>query len=163
MLVYMLSHCRDLTHLFFPLNNIRFPPRLWEHLAVMFNRSSSPYLICYHSPSDIIERYGFSVKLVVQAPTSMHGSSEGHMGYIYVRNGKKDAVSNRCDPVFKDAWEAVKGGIDELNQTLENQMNQKCNNGRLTRSRGVTMTAVSTIEQQEEAEKEQTKKNGVRK
>lgn len=89
----------------------------------------------------------------------MHGSSEGHMGYIYVRNGKKKTVSNSCDPVFKDAWEAVKGGIDVLDQAVENQMNQSCHNGRLTRSRGVTMTAVSTIEQQEEAEKE-AMKNG---
>jgi hypothetical protein len=146
------------THVY--MFSIGFPPRLWEHLAEMFNRSSSPYLICYHSPSDIIDRYGFDVKLVVQAPTSMHGSSEGHMGYIYVRNGKKKIdVSKSCDPLFKDAWDAVKGGREILQQAVEDKMGRNCHNGRMTRSQGVTMTAVSSIEQRELAEKK-AKKNG---
>jgi len=140
----------------------RFPPRLWKHLAEMFNRSSAPYLICYHSPSDIIERYGFNVNLVVQAPTSMHGSSEGHMGYIYKRTGKIIKMSGpiHCDPVFKDGWEAVKGGLDVLDQAVESLLQKSCNNGRLTRSRGIKMTALSSIEEKEEAEKE-AKKRGT--
>lgn len=135
----------------------RFPPRLWRHLSEMFNRSSAPYLICYHSPSDIIDKYGFNVKLVVQAPTSMHGSSEGHMGYIYERVGgvKSEASTSapNCDPLFKDAWEAVKGGLNVLDETVASRMQESCHNGRLTRSRGVKMTAVSSIEQKEEEEK----------
>jgi hypothetical protein len=127
----------------------------------MFNRSSAPYLICYHSPSDIIDRYGFDVKLVVQAPTSMHGSSEGHMGYIYQRStGKTSAMtgSPRCDPLFKSGWDAVMGGLDVLEREVESKMQESCHNGRLTRSRGVKMTVVSTIEQKEEAEKDAKKK-----
>lgn len=130
----------------------------------MFNRSSAPYLICYHSPSDIIDTYGFNVKLVVQAPTSMHGSSEGHMGYIYERVGKnkRTSGSDRCDPLFENAWEAVKGGLETMDEAVENQMQQSCHNGRLTRSRGVKMTVVSSIEQKEEAERQAKKKKGRR-
>lgn len=137
----------------------RFPPRLWAHLSEMFNRSSAPYLICYHSPSDIIDRYGFNVKLVVQAPTSMHGSSEGHMGYIYKRAGKNLSAptSPLCDPLFKTAWEAVKGDIDDLEDAVEAAMQDSCSSGRLTRSRGVKMTAISSIEEKEEAEKSSKK------
>jgi hypothetical protein len=76
------------------------------------------------------------------------------MGYIYVRNGKKVAEATSCDPLFKDAWDAVKGGREVLTQAVENKMKQSCHNGRMTRSRGVTMTAVSSIEQKELAEKE---------
>ena len=137
-----------------------FPPRLWEHMSKMFNRSSSPYLICYHSPSDIIDKYGFNVELVVQAPTSMHGSSEGHMGYIYKRTGRKGrcSASNRCDPLFKDGWDAVKGGLETLEQEVESRIKQTCHNGRLTRSRGAKMTVVSKIEQREEAKKDEMKR-----
>lgn len=127
----------------------------------MFNRSSAPFLICYHSPSDIIDRYCFDVKLVVQAPTSMHGSSEGHMGYIYQRStGNTSAMTDlpRCDPLFKSGWDAVKGGLDVLEREVEVKMQESCHNGRLTRSRGVKMTVVSTIEQKEEAEKDAKKK-----
>ena len=51
----------------------------------MWNRSRSSYLICFHSPRDIIDSYEFHVKLLVQTPTSMHGSNEGHAGYVYER------------------------------------------------------------------------------
>lgn len=124
----------------------------------MFNRSSAPYLICYHSPSDIIDKYGFNVKLVVQAPTSMHGSSEGHMGYIYERIGEKPARSDRCDPLFQDGWVAVKGGLEVLDEEVNRTIQESCHNGRLTRSRGVKMTVLSSIEQKEEAEKDAKKK-----
>ena len=65
----------------------RFPPKLFKQLGEMFNRSESPYLICYHGPKLMVERYGFNVELIVQSSTSMHGSSECHMGYLYRRVG----------------------------------------------------------------------------
>jgi len=59
----------------------------------MWNSSQSPYLICYHSPKDIIHSYDFDVELVDQEMTAMHGSKERHMGYIYRRrkSGLKEA------------------------------------------------------------------------
>lgn len=110
---------------------ISFPPTLFKKLGQMFNRSHSPYLICYHGPKLMIDRYGFNVELIHQESTSMHGSSECHMGYLYKRIGiddqgnkiKKNAssrskkVSNKendcrvllngkipCDPLFVNAW-----------------------------------------------------------
>jgi Histone methylation protein DOT1 len=71
------------THVY--MFSVGFPPKLWCELANMWNRSTSPYLICYHGPNHIIHEYDFHVKLLVQTPTSMHGSKEGHMGYIYQR------------------------------------------------------------------------------
>lgn len=158
------NHSCVYVHLFlttcFHPKNLRFPPRLWEHMSQMFNRSSSPYLICYHSPSDIIDNYGFNVELIVQTPTSMHGSSEGHMGYIYKRTRKNSQSSgfDRCDPLFKEGWQAVKGGLENLDRTVESMMQETCHNGRMTRSRGAKMTIVSKIEQKEEAEKRAKKK-----
>jgi hypothetical protein len=88
-----------------------FPPRLFHQLANMFNISQSEYLICYHGPRLMIEDYGFNIELLHQTPTSMHGSAEGHQGYIY-RRSKKEATKCTtktfrvpCDPLFADAWE----------------------------------------------------------
>lgn len=147
---------RFLTHSHLLFRMIRFPPRLWWHLADMFNGSSSPYLICYHSPTDIISKYGFNVRLVVQAPTSMHGSKEGHTGYIYKRN-KRPSRTNLCDPFFKDAWATVKDGLEMLDQTIDSKMHETSTAGRLTRSHGVKHTAVSKIEEKEKAEEEAKK------
>jgi hypothetical protein len=84
----------------------------------------------------------------------MRGSKEGHMGYIYKRTNKNTARKNHCDPLFKDAWAAVQGRLGILDQTIESKMQEMSNGGRLTRSRGVKHTAVSKIEEKEQAEKE---------
>lgn len=72
------------THVY--MFDIGFPPFLFHQLAEMFNRSQSEYLICYHGPRLMIDDYGFNIELIVQTPTSMHGSAEGHTGYIYRRS-----------------------------------------------------------------------------
>jgi hypothetical protein len=59
---------------------------LWAHLALMWNCSTSPYLICYHGPRAIIKLFDFHVELIAQLATSMHGSKEHHTGYIYKRS-----------------------------------------------------------------------------
>lgn len=135
----------------------------------MFNGSSSSYLICYHSPSYIINKYGFDVELVVQAPTSMHGSKEGHMGYIYKRKQKRRKRENHCDALFKNAWATVQDGLQMLAQHIESRMQETSNGGRITRSTGVKHTAVSRIEEGEEeakkaeaAKKMQETSNGSR-
>lgn len=126
------------THVY--MFDIGFPPRLFKQLAEMFNQSHSPYLICYHAPRLMIDRYGFNVELIVQMPTSMHGSSENHMGYIYRRVGeqakdKENRIAttsqNRsklarndyrvlldgkipCDPLFVNAWNSTRRELAPL-------------------------------------------------
>merc|ERR1711935_355086 len=91
------------THVY--MFSIGFPPPLWTKLSEMWNSSGSSselegsrnceYLICYHGPKAIIEDYEFDVTLLAQMPTSMHGSKEGHMGYIYKRKPKSIHARDR--------------------------------------------------------------------
>ncbi len=63
----------------------------------------------------MIDRYGFNVELIVQTSTSMHGSSEGHTGYIY----------RRVEPSIKASQQEVNGEGDE-----ENKENRKMSSSR---------------------------------
>ena len=119
----------------------------------MWNRSQSEYLICYHSPKNIIEEYEFEVELLAQTPTAMHGSNEGHTGYLYKRKSKTDttrinSTTNKqeevpCDDLFADAWKVVKGGRETLRDAVKLEMNESTevlgpktrsrNNSQLTR------------------------------
>ena len=121
------------THVY--MFSIGFPPQLWLKLSDMWNASRSRYLICYHSPKDIIHDYEFDVELVTQMPTSMHGSKEGHMGYIYKRNGGvKPATIETCDPIFTASWELVKNGLEELHEHVSKHVSDVMGSGRKTRS-----------------------------
>ena len=72
----------------------------------------------------MIEDYGFNIELLVQTPTSMHGSAEGHTGYIYRRNkdvkpSKSKMCKNKtfdvpCDPLFAEAWKTCRSGLDAV-------------------------------------------------
>ena len=110
----------------------------------MFNNSQSEYLICYHGPKLMIDRYEFNIELLVQTPTSMHGSAEGHQGYIY-RRTKKASKRNSCgasqfktpcDPLFAKAWKVCREGFDAVTaytaEEVEKHMGSKSK--RLTRS-----------------------------
>ena len=108
--------------------DIGFPPRLFHQLAEMFNKSQSEYLICYHGPKLMIEDYGFHIELIVQTPTSMHGSAEGHTGYIYRRSGvggkacKTKQFGIPCDPLFAKAWEMCRAGLDAVHDHTSEQV-----------------------------------------
>lgn len=92
----------------------------------MFNQSQSEYLICYHGPKLMVDKYEFDVELVVQTPTSMHGSAEGHQGYIYRRGGGGDRTRRGgkacktktfgvpCDPLFAEAWKTCRAGLEAV-------------------------------------------------
>jgi hypothetical protein len=97
------------------------------------------------------------VELVVQATTSMHGSKEGHMGYMYKRKRKRSS-KNHCDPIFQHAWRTVENGLEILDQHIESRIQETRNGGRMTRSRGVKHTAISKIEEKEAEEKKKAKK-----
>lgn len=130
------------THVY--MFDIGFPPRLFHQLAEMFNNSQSEYLICYHSPKLMIEKYEFNIELLVKTSTSMHGSAEGHEGYIYRRTkkaNKRKACSTSkfgipCDPLFAKGWELCKEGLDAVSKhtsdEVEKHMGSKSK--RLTRS-----------------------------
>lgn len=112
------------THVY--MFSIGFPPKLWLELSKMWNRSASPYLICYHSPKYIIQKYNFNVELLIQTSTSMHGSKEGHMGYIYRRQSSTTTVeqSLRMDPYFAPSINIVNGGIDQIRQYVNSKVNE---------------------------------------
>uniref|UniRef100_A0A7S3KVJ6 DOT1 domain-containing protein n=2 Tax=Amphora coffeiformis TaxID=265554 RepID=A0A7S3KVJ6_9STRA len=114
--------------------SIGFPPMLWIELAKIWNRSSSPFLICYHSPKDIIDTYEFDVELVTQKQTSMHGSKEGHMGYIYKRKSARSFHRAACDPLFKPAFDKVEKSAEELNDEVGAEIDQMQGTGPATRS-----------------------------
>ena len=71
----------------------------------------------------MIEDYGFHIELIVQTPTSMHGSAEGHTGYIYCRSKERKLSSKvcktrtfgvLCDPLFAEAWKMCRAGLDAM-------------------------------------------------
>merc|ERR1711935_762720 len=147
------------THVY--MFSIGFPPPLWTKLSEMWNSSGSSselegsrnceYLICYHGPKAIIEDYEFDVTLLAQMPTSMHGSKEGHMGYIYKRKqksapardhkprfrGQKQRTSSRrvvkCDPLFQHSWDLVQKGFNPLRDHVCQKVQETLSGGRRTR------------------------------
>lgn len=125
----------------------RFPPSLWIHLADMWNKSLSPFLICYHGPRDIIECYEFNVELITQISTSMHGSKESHTGYIYRRSRAGSKVGSRtnvmqleqnfdmpCDPYYKEALIKAKSGASSLKEEVFSKVNAVWDSSPSTRS-----------------------------
>ena len=146
--------------------SISFPPKLWMKLADMFNSSASPYLICYHSPRTIIDKYGFDVELITQMATSMHASGEGHMGYVYKRAGDAPRRADRslCDPLFRDAYDAVQTGFDSVYESVKMSSEVLVTNKRTTRSKRMNLcieagSSGSEGESEGESEDESDKEN----
>jgi hypothetical protein len=125
------------THVY--MFSIGFPPPLWLELSEMWNKSQSEYLICYHSPRSIIGTYAFDVELMAQIQTSMHGSKEGHTGYIYQRTSSskktKRANPTACDALFRKSWNLVQRGLQPLHQDVTKQVDETMGTERSTRSR----------------------------
>ena len=109
---------------------------LWIDLSAMWNKSNSSYLICYHGPRAIIDEYEFNVELVAQMSTSMHGSKESHMGYIYQRTGvletKKDDC---CDAAFQNAWDRTKQNVGTLHAQVNVELENCMSSGPCSRTR----------------------------
>ena len=101
----------------------------------MWNRSQAQWLICFHAPKSIIDKYAFHVELVAQSPTSMHGSSECHTGYIYKRTKKFGGSDEVCDKLFAEAWELCQDGLNSLRETVNALFNENMDTRLRTRSR----------------------------
>jgi Histone methylation protein DOT1 len=122
------AHTLDpFTHVY--MFSIGFPPKLWHALSKMWNRSASLYLICYHGPKHILQKYEFDVELIIQMPTSMHGSKEGHMGYIYQRKSRivQKQATPECDPYFESALDIVHGDFNQLHQYVISKVSEQMN------------------------------------
>jgi hypothetical protein len=90
----------------------------------------------------MVEKYGFHIELLARTSTSMHGSSEGHMGYIYRHcftqkhmssNKKEEAVA--CDPRFAEAFALVKQGDDQIRSLVKRQLHENLSTARPKRSK----------------------------
>ena len=132
----------------------RFPPALWVYLSEAWNRSKSPYMICFHGPKSIIDSYEFDVELLAQMPTSMHGSKEGHTGYIYQRKGLRKQEAQAyiqdapCDPVFLEAYNQVRGGLSVVRQAVDEKVEETWSSRRsmtraAARQHGVILSKVA--------------------
>ena len=136
------SSFNPFTHVY--MFDIGFPPKLFEKLSEMFNRSSSSYLICYHPPRLIVDRYKFRVELLCQQNTTMHGSSENHIGYIYRRKtarpirGTQRQKKIPCDPFFKESWDHVQMGLDHMCELVDKKLSTALESGRVKRCRTLT-------------------------
>jgi len=126
------------THVY--MFRLGFPPILLLKLSEMWNQSQAPYLICYHSPIEIIDGYGFNAKLITHLETTMYGSKEGHMGYLYRRLSNKRTSSGKrarevtCDQIFQDSQRLVQAGPHDLWRNVTKQFKKTMNDGMRTRS-----------------------------
>lgn len=120
------------THVY--MFSIGFPPALWIELAEIWNQSTSSYMICFHSPKDIIDCYEFDVEILAKTPTSMHGSKEGHTGYVYRRKSRK-SLSAYVDPLFTDGIEKINGGLRSLRDWTATTLDEKISSRPSTRAR----------------------------
>ena len=105
----------------------------------MFNESKSNYLVCYHGPRLMVDRYKFDIELIVQTSTSMHGSCENHMGYLYKRTKMKKASKNiPCDSLFLDSWKLASGDVSKLSKYVEEQVYKEMDSSISRRTRSST-------------------------
>ena len=81
------------THVY--MFDIGFPGALFLKIAHMWNTSEkeAEWMVCYHGPKIMIDRYGFDLDFMFQVATSMHGSGEGHTGYFYRRKNMDELIA----------------------------------------------------------------------
>lgn len=78
----------------------------------------------------MIGDYEFDLELLAQIPTSMHGSKEGHTGYIYQRKGLKEKdvqvyiQDSPCDPVFEESYQLVQAGLNTLSKAVDKKVEE---------------------------------------
>lgn len=86
----------------------------------------------------------------------MHGSSEGHQGYIYRRTKKgtkRNACSTSqfetpCDPLFAKAWEVCREGLDAVSAHTAEEVEKHLG----SKSKRVTRSASKALPAEEKKE-----------
>jgi hypothetical protein len=121
------------THVY--MFSIGFPPSLWVELARIWNQSESPYLICFHAPKDVIDKYQLNVEVLAQKQAAMHGSNQKHTAYVYRRKNqsKRSTEKMTIDPLFAEGIEIVQGGFDCIRKWAEKTNAGSLHSGRRTR------------------------------
>jgi len=106
------------THIY--MYDLGFPPPLQQSIALKFNTSvHAQYLVSYRPPHRVIDEYGYKVVLVDQLPTSMHGSGESHMAYVYRRtNTPMTETAAAQQPNLKRLVCPRRPGFDEQDQNV---------------------------------------------
>jgi len=123
------------THVY--MFDVGFPPPVLHQIATIFNSSQAPYLISYHSPKLMIEKYRFDVDFIAQFSTALHGSGESHTGYLYRHKGK-DLPSfdhSKVDPIFQTGVSLLREESEKLVQYVEQANVALLSQSRVTRSR----------------------------
>jgi hypothetical protein len=118
-----------------------FPPHVSAQIAAAFNASRhTKYLVCFHRPKLVLDEWGLEAEYVDRVQTSMSGSSEGHLCYIYKATGKRDisdgysgeaaaaAVTggNRraVDPVFAESMRLLDADMDHCIASVAQTMDE---------------------------------------
>jgi hypothetical protein len=109
--------------------DVGFPPKVLVSIANAFNRSITvKNLVSFKPPRDIIDKYGFSVRLVGGLTTSMAGSSETHKVYFYetllnLSSSPKEKISTKARhtqlQISSIFTKSKKRGILKLNPEAE--------------------------------------------
>ena len=115
-----------------------FPPHVSAQIAAAFNASKhTKYLVCFHRPKLVLEEWGLEAEYIDRVQTSMSGSSEGHLCYVYRATGKRDisdgyggdaaaaaAGNNKrnVDPIFAESMRLLDSGMDHYLASLAHTM-----------------------------------------
>jgi len=84
--------------------DVGFPPPLLAQEAVQFNKSQAKCLVSFQPPKVIMDTHGFDVRFLEKVSTSMHGSSERHSCFLYLREDfLSTSAKPKCDPLFAEA------------------------------------------------------------
>ena len=86
----------------------------------------------------------------------MHGSAEGHQGYIYRRTkkaNKRNSCSTSqfetpCDPLFAKAWEVCREGLDVVSKHTSDEVEKHMG----SKSKRVTRSASKRLSSEEKKE-----------
>jgi hypothetical protein len=118
-----------------------FPPHVSAQIAAAFNASQhTKYLICFHRPKLVLDVWGLEDEYFDRVQTSMSGSNEGHLCYIYKATGKRDISDgysgevaaaaatggNRraVDPVFAESMRLLDADMDHFIASVAQTINK---------------------------------------
>jgi hypothetical protein len=110
-----------------------FPPILLNHMAVLFNRSTTAKTLVSFNNLKRLEDAGYEyLKLRSKIPVRMRGSAEGKTCYIYMKQKQEQGCLSlrsesgastdidAVDPLFRHQFELYRSGnLDERNLSID--------------------------------------------